>query len=210
MLGHADGVCHVFVHASADVSKATNIVADAKTDYPAACNAMETLLLHAPLVSSGVAATLLDALRARGVTLLGGPRAVAELSLPAAESLHVEYSALTCAVEIVDSTEAAVAHIHAHGSGHTECVVAEDPAAVDLFMTSVDAACVFHNASTRFADGARFGLGAEVGIATGRLHARGPVGIEGLLTTRWLLRGDGHVVAKDTGVSYTHKRLPVE
>ncbi len=210
VLGHADGVCHVFIHESADLAMAAAIAVDAKTDYPAACNAMETLLLHAPLVASGGAAGILAALRAAGVTLLGGPRAAAALSLPPAESLHAEYSNLTACVEIVDDVAAAIAHIHAHGSGHTECIVAADGSpAVGAFMAGVDAACVFHNASTRFADGFRFGLGAEVGISTSRLHARGPVGIEGLLTTRWLLRGKGQVVAKDAGVQYTHARLPL-
>lgn len=209
VLGHADGVCHVFVHASAEPSKAVAIVCDSKCDYPAACNAMETLLLHTPTVQSGVAAQLLDALRGKGVTLLGGPRAVQQFGLPPAESLHFEYSALTACVELVDDVHAAIEHIHSHGSGHTECIVAEDPVAVEAFLGTVDAACVFHNASTRFADGGRFGLGAEVGIATGRLHARGPVGIDGLLTTRWLLRGAGHIVEKDNGVQYTHKRLQV-
>ena len=209
VLGHADGVCHVFVHASADAAKALAIVVDAKCDYPAACNAMETLLLHAPLLASGLAAQLLDALRGAGVALVGGEKAVRLLGLPPADSLHCEYSGLTAAVEVVDDVADAVAHIHAYGSGHTECIVAEDADAAAQFMATVDAACVFHNASTRFADGARFGLGAEVGIATGRLHARGPVGIDGLLTTRWLLRGSGHVVAKDSGVTYTHTQLPI-
>jgi delta-1-pyrroline-5-carboxylate synthetase len=210
VLGHADGVCHVFVHESADLDKAKRIVVDAKTDYPAACNAMETLLLHAPLLGAGGGAeALLAALRAAGVSLVGGPRAAAALGLPPAASLHAEYSALTACVEVVDDVAGAIAHIHAHGSGHTECIIAEDKPSVDAFMAGVDAACVFHNASTRFADGFRFGLGAEVGISTSRLHARGPVGIEGLLTTRWLLRGDGHIVAKDAGVTYTHKALPL-
>ena len=210
VLGHADGVCHVFVHGSADVAMATRIALDAKTDYPAACNAMETLLLHAPLLASGGAATILDALRAAGVALYGGPRAAAALGLPPAPGgLHVEYSALAACVEVVDDVAGAIAHVHAHGSGHTECIVAQDEAAAAAFLAQVDAACVFHNASTRFADGFRFGLGAEVGISTSRLHARGPVGIEGLLTTRWLLRGAGQVVAKDKGVAYTHKTLPL-
>ena len=218
VLGHADGVCHVFVHQSADPEKAKRIIVDAKTDYPAACNAMETLLLHAPLLDApapggsgagSAADALLAALRAAGVTLVGGPRAVAALSLPPAASLHAEYSALTACVEIVDDVAGAIGHIHAHGSGHTECIVSEDASSVAAFMAGVDAACVFHNASTRFADGFRFGLGAEVGISTSRLHARGPVGIEGLLTTRWLLRGDGHIVAKDAGVAYMHKMLPL-
>jgi delta-1-pyrroline-5-carboxylate synthetase len=210
VLGHADGVCHVFIHSSADAAKAVAIVVDAKCDYPAACNAMETLLLHAPLLESGLAGKLLDALRGAGVALVGGEKAVRLLGLPPADSLHCEYSGLTAAVEVVDDVADAVAHIHAYGSGHTECIVAEDAEAAAQFMGTVDAACVFHNASTRFADGARFGLGAEVGIATGRLHARGPVGIDGLLTTRWLLRGSGHVVAKDSGVTYTHTQLPIQ
>lgn len=209
VLGHADGVCHVFVHESADAAKATAVVLDAKTDYPAACNAMETLLLHRPIAAGQVGAQLLDALRGAGVTLYGGPVAAQLLGLPPAADLHTEYGSLACCVEVVDSTSAAVEHIHAHGSGHTECIVASDESAIAYFLHNVDSACVFANASTRFADGARFGLGAEVGIATGRLHARGPVGIEGLLTTRWLLAGDGHVVAKDKGVVYTHEALPL-
>ena len=211
VLGHADGVCHVFVHASADPEMAIRLVVDSKTDYPAACNSMETLLLHAPTLGSGLAARIITALRAKDVTCYGGPRALeAGLDLPPVENMHAEYSALACCVEVVGSTEEAIAHVHAWGSGHTECIIAQDAESASAFLSGVDAACVFHNASTRFADGARFGLGAEVGIATGRLHARGPVGIEGLLTTRWLLRGDGHVVAGGEGVKFTHKARPLE
>lgn len=212
VLGHADGVCHVFVHASADPAKAVAVVVDAKADYPAACNAMETLLLHRPLVGTSLAAQLLAALAGAGVGLRCGPAAAAcgwppLATLPPAPGLHVEYGSLDCCVEVVDDTAAAVAHAHRWGSGHTEAIVAQSAPDVALWLSSVDAACVFANASTRFADGARFGLGGEVGVATGRLHARGPVGVDGLLTTRWLLVGDGHVVRKDAGVAYKHEKM---
>ena len=211
VLGHGDGVCHVYVDAAADIAKAVKIVVDSKVDYPAACNAMETLLLHQSLLGAGggKAAPILDALRAAGVELHGGPRASVELGLPLQPQMHSEYGSLACTVEVVAGMEEAIKHIHAYGSGHTESIVTEDAAAAADFLRRVDSACVFHNASTRFADGYRFGLGAEVGISTGRIHARGPVGVEGLLTTRWLLRGLGQIVAKDKGVAYTHKDLPL-
>ncbi|KAI7735083.1 hypothetical protein M8C21_004952 [Ambrosia artemisiifolia] len=196
VLGHADGICHVYVDKSADMEKAKNIVLDAKTDYPAACNAMETLLVHQDLMESGGVNELLIELQTkgmkpltisfnlliyqstnRGVSINGGPRACSLLNLPAAPSAH------------------------------TDCIVTEDPEVADIFLHQVDSAAVFHNASTRFSDGFRFGLGAEVGISTSRIHARGPVGVEGLLTTRWIARGNGHVVDNDKGVVYTHKDL---
>lgn len=178
VLGHAAGVCHVYVDAAADPAMARAIAVDAKTDYPAACNAMETLLIHRDYPDRD---GLLAALRDAGVTLLEGPGGV-------------EYGDLRCDVVVVDGLDAAIDHIHRFGSGHTEAVVTGDPVVARAFLDRVDAACVFHNASTRFADGYRFGLGAEVGISTSRLHARGPVGVEGLLTTRWLLEGHGDTV----------------
>ncbi|XP_078446648.1 delta-1-pyrroline-5-carboxylate synthase-like [Wolffia australiana] len=207
VLGHADGICHVYVDKSANMELTRLIVLDSKIDYPAACNAMETLLVHKDLVNEGQLNDLVMALKTEGVTLYGGPRASSELDLPPAATLHLEYNSMACTVEIVDDVAAAIDHIHTHGSAHTDCIVAEDGEVAEMFLRGVDSAAVFHNASTRFCDGARFGLGAEVGISTGRIHARGPVGVEGLLTTRWILRGHGQVVAGDKGVVYTHKEL---
>ncbi len=208
VLGHAEGICHVFVDAGADPDKAMAIVRDAKCDYPAACNAMETLLLH-HAIADELGRRLLDALRADGVALFGGPRAAAAFGLPEAPDLHHEYGDLAATVEIVDDVHAAIDHVHRYGSAHTDAIVTEDAAAARAFLDGVDSACVFHNASTRFADGYRFGLGAEVGISTGRIHARGPVGVEGLLTTRWKLVGHGDTVGPFSRGerSYTHRPL---
>ncbi|KAM5556522.1 hypothetical protein ABKV19_024083 [Rosa sericea] len=210
VLGHADGICHLYVDKSANMDMAKRIVLDAKLDYPAACNAMETLLVHKDLVHTSLFNDLIVDLSSEGVTLYGGPRASASLNIPEVHSFHLEYSSLACTIELVDDVHAAIDHIHEHGSAHTDCIIAEDQEVVDLFLGQVDSAAVFHNASTRFCDGARFGLGAEVGISTSRIHARGPVGVEGLLTTRWILRGSGQVVNGDKGITYTHKDLPIE
>ncbi|KAK4385388.1 Delta-1-pyrroline-5-carboxylate synthase [Sesamum angolense] len=210
VLGHADGICHVYVDKSANMDMAKQIVLDAKTDYPAACNAMETLLVHKDLVQTGGVNELIVELQTKGVTIFGGPRASSLLNIPEARSLHHEYSSLACTVEIVDDVKAAVDHIHQHGSAHTDCIITEDHEVAEIFLRLVDSAAVFHNASTRFSDGFRFGLGAEVGISTSRIHARGPVGVEGLLTTRWLARGSGQVVNGDKGIVYTHKDLNLQ
>ncbi|KAF3433642.1 hypothetical protein FNV43_RR24745 [Rhamnella rubrinervis] len=210
VLGHADGICHVYVDKSANMDMAQRIVIDAKVDYPAACNAMETLLVHKDLAHSSGLNELIVNLRIEGVTLYGGPRASSLLNIPEARTFHHEYNSLACTIEFVDDVYAAIDHIHQHGSAHTDCIVAEDKEAVEVFLRQVDSAAVFCNASTRFCDGARFGLGAEVGISTGRIHSRGPVGVEGLLTTRWILNGSGQVVAGDKDIVYTHKDLPVD
>ncbi|KAI7998134.1 Delta-1-pyrroline-5-carboxylate synthase 1 [Camellia lanceoleosa] len=210
VLGHSDGICHVYVDKSANIDMAKHIVLDAKTDYPAACNAMETLLVHNDLSTNGGLQKLAQELQCEGVTLYGGPRTSSLLDIAEAQSFHHEYSSRACTIETVSDVFAAIDHIHKHGSGHTECIVTEDSEAAELFLRQVDSAAVFHNASTRFCDGARFGLGAEVGISTSRIHARGPVGVEGLLTTRWILRGSGQVVDGDKGVNYTHKNLSLE
>ncbi|XP_004491997.1 delta-1-pyrroline-5-carboxylate synthase-like isoform X2 [Cicer arietinum] len=210
VLGHADGICHVYVDKAANIDVARQIVRDAKTDYPAACNAMETLLVHKALSENGGLDELVAELQREGVQLYGGPRSSPLLNITETKSFHLEYGSLACTVEIVDDVFAAIDHIHQHGSSHTDCIVTEDTEVAETFLRQVDSAAVFHNASTRFCDGARFGLGAEVGISTSRIHARGPVGVEGLLTNRWVLRGNGQVVDGDRSITYTHKELPVE
>lgn len=194
VLGHADGICHVYVHPDADIDAALAVAVDAKLNYPAACNAAETLLLHRDLLtapSDGTTAAqyLVDSMKAAGVSFLGGPQAIAAgLASEPATSFHVEYGDAHMAVEVVDDVAAAIAHVNAHGSHHTDAILTTDRATAAEFQRRVESACVFHNASTRFADGFRFGLGAEVGISTARIHARGPVGVEGLLTQKWVLK----------------------
>ena len=163
VLGHADGVCHVYVDESADdTAAACKLLVDAKTDYPSACNAMETLLLHKGTLQSTLAMTCLMSLRAAGVKCLGGPRAMkAGLCDVPAKEMKTEYGDLTCMVEVVDDMDEAVDWIHKYGSGHTEAIIcSEESKSGEEFLKRVDAACVFKNASTRFADGYRFGLGA--------------------------------------------------
>ncbi|KAJ0262382.1 Delta-1-pyrroline-5-carboxylate synthase B [Hirschfeldia incana] len=209
VLGHADGICHVYVDKACNLDMAKRIVSDSKLDYPAACNAMETLLVHKDLEQNAFLNELIFVLQNNGVTLYGGPKASKILNIPEAPSFNREYCSKACTVEVVDDVYAAIDHIHRHGSAHTDCIVTEDAEVAELFLRQVDSAAVFHNASTRFSDGFRFGLGAEVGISTGRIHARGPVGVEGLLTTRWILRGNGQVVDGDNGIAYTHQDIPI-
>jgi glutamate-5-semialdehyde dehydrogenase len=213
VLGHAEGICHVFVDKDADPKKAEHIVIDGKCDYPAACNATETLLLHRGFLTHWPA--LAANLRAKNVTLKCDPQSAAALGEETSateEDWRTEYGDLILSVRVVEGLEQAMDHIHSFGSGHTDCVVTEQPDIAAEFLRSVDSASVFHNASTRFADGYRYGLGAEVGISTSRIHARGPVGVEGLLTTRWLLRGEGQG-AGDHGPgkrSFTHRAKPTK
>ena len=217
VLGHAEGVCHVFVHRDADLDVACQIAVESKVDYPSACNALETLLIDMPLIHSGGATKLFTTLQQAGVTLMVGPNIAALNLIPHAddaESMSEEYGSLTLTVEVVDGVSDAIRHINAYGSHHTESIITRDVDVAEAFIAACDSACVFHNASTRFADGFRFGLGAEVGISTGRIHARGPVGVEGLLTTKWILRSTlGHTVAMfkpnaiPVQLQYSHKKL---
>ena len=196
VLGHAEGVCSLYLDAAADPQMAIHLAVDGKCDYPSACNATETLLVHVDFLPHlpAVGAALLAA----GVELRADPQSIAHLpgSVAAGPSDgSTEYGELVLAVRTVESMDDAIAHVHANGSGHTDAIVTDDGVAAERFLRLVDSASVFHNASTRFADGYRYGLGAEVGISTGRIHARGPVGVEGLMTTRWLLRGSGQAAA---------------
>eukprot|EP00640_Fibrocapsa_japonica_P000562 CAMPEP_0113934762 /NCGR_PEP_ID=MMETSP1339-20121228/2036_1 /TAXON_ID=94617 /ORGANISM="Fibrocapsa japonica" /LENGTH=762 /DNA_ID=CAMNT_0000936685 /DNA_START=111 /DNA_END=2399 /DNA_ORIENTATION=- /assembly_acc=CAM_ASM_000762 len=218
VLGHAEGICHVYVDKQADLKKAVALCVDSKTNYPAACNAAETILFHEDTVATGVANEVLRGLRQAGVQVLGGPLAISQGLVDArapVETFKTEYGCNSVSVEVVKDQASAVAHIHRWGSGHTELIVTEDQQAADSFLRAVDSACVFHNASTRFSDGYRFGLGAEVGISTGRIHARGPVGVEGLLTTKWTLRSSSSdCVAEFSGNAenkklYTHRKIDV-
>lgn len=200
VLGHADGICHMYLDRLLDADKAIRLVRDAKLQYPAACNAIETLLIHQDIAPSILPLVVEDLLK-HGAELRGCERCRAIVPMQAAteEDWDTEYGAPILSIKIVSGLDEALTHIRAHGSGHTEAIVTEDKAAAARFLREVDAAGVYHNASTRFADGYRYGFGAEVGISTGRIHARGPVGLEGLVTVKYLLQGEGQIVADYAG-----------
>ena len=196
VMGHADGICHVYVDRDADPKKAVDIVVDAKTQYVAVCNAVETLLVDRAAAQELVPA-IVGALREKGVEVRGDQDVCALVNcVPATdEDWDTEYLALTISVRLVDGVDEAIDHINAHGSHHTDAIVTENAQTAARFMQLVDSAGVYQNCSTRFADGFRYGFGAEVGISTSKLHARGPVGLDGLVTYKYKLFGSGHVVA---------------
>ena len=213
VLGHGEGICHVYIDRAADLEKATNIAFDAKVQYPAACNAMETLLVHEESAGRFLP-QLITRFQSAGVEVRGCPRTInlggsADVILASEDDWATEYSDLIISIKVVDSIAEAIEHIDRYGSGHTEAIVTEDREAASQFMERVDAAGVYHNVSTRFADGFRYGFGAELGISTSKLHARGPVGIEGLTTYKYKLFGTGQTVASyATGTrSFKHRRL---
>jgi glutamate-5-semialdehyde dehydrogenase len=193
----ASGNCHVYVDAGADLETAKPIVLNAKLQRPGVCNAAETLLVHADVAGSFLP-SVLGALRDGGVVLHGDERARAaapevEMQPAGDEDWDTEYLGLELAVGVVDSAADAIAHINAHGSGHSEAIVTSDAGSARAFQLGVDAACVYVNASTRFTDGGEFGMGAEIGNSTQKLHARGPIGLRELCTFKYLVEGDGHI-----------------
>ena len=215
VLGHSDGVCHIYVDADCDAQMAARIVADAKTQYPAACNAAEMLLVHSAQLTNALPA-IARALTEAGVTLRADSRARAALYAAGVASeagdesdWGREYLALTMAIHTVDSIDEAIAFINKHGSHHTDCIITRDEAAAGKFFALVDSAGVYQNCSTRFADGYRYGFGAEVGISTGKIHARGPMGLEGLCSYKYILRGHGDIVGDFAAGrrSFTHQKL---
>ena len=213
VLGHADGICHVYVDAAADLDMAVRIAVDSKAQNVSVCNAMETLLVHRD-VAEAFLPMLLPAMQEKSVRLLGDARVQAVIPVePATEDdWSIEYLDYTLSIRVVDSLDAAIDHINRYGSGHTDCIVSNDLSAAQTFMTRVDSAGVYHNVSTRFADGFVYGFGAEVGIATGKIHARGPMGLEGLTTYKYKLLGSGQLMAemKSGERNYTHTLLNEE
>lgn len=195
VMGHADGVCHIYVDEAADLAKAVPIIIDAKTQYVAACNTVETLLVH-----KNIAEVLLPQLaEASGgkITYRGDEKTSAIIKCEKATEADdsTEYLDYILSIKIVDSIDDAITHINRFGSHHTDAIITEDKDAAEKFMSYVDSAGVYQNCSTRFADGFRYGFGAEVGISTGKLHARGPVGLDGLVTYKYRLIGNGNIVA---------------
>lgn len=207
VLGHADGICHMFVDRDASQPMAVALVKDAKTQYPAVCNAIETLLVHKD--AAGMLPAIVSAMPEVEFRGCERTRRIID-AVPADEhDWTTEYNDLVLAVRVVDSLDEAVDHINRHGSHHTDAIVTEQQEAADRFEAEVDSSSVLVNASTRFADGFRYGLGAEVGISTGKVHARGPVGLEGLTTTQYRVRGNGHIVADyaEGRRGFTHREL---
>jgi len=225
VLGHADGICHIYLEESADPKMAQDVVVDSKTSYPAACNSVETLLVQESALDT-VFPSVAAALVAKGVELRLDAKSKAALSSTTTSSLDqsklvdakdsdygYEFLALTLAVKTVSGLEEAVAHINEHGSHHTDAILTSSKELAERFMSAVDSAGAYWNASTRFADGMRYGFGTEVGISTNKIHSRGPVGLEGLMIYKYKIRGGGHVtLAYGEGEGqkrYKHERLPL-
>ena len=195
VMGHADGICHTYLDKDADIEKAVRIIVDAKTQYTAACNSTETLLVDRKIAAEKLA-FIAEKLREKNV-VLHGTKEVADIiscEVMEEEKFNTEYLDLEISIKLVDGVEEAIEHINRFGSHHTDCIITENRETAEHFMQYVDSAGTYMNCSTRFADGFRYGFGAEVGISTSKIHARGPVGLEGLTTYKYKLYGDGHIV----------------
>ncbi len=210
VLGHADGICHLFIDNNCDIDLAVKVSLDSKIQYPAACNAIETLLIHKD-VASDFLSKAIPVFKENKVELRGDEKSSKYgIKLSASnEDWETEYLDLILSIKIVDTMFDAISHIQKYGSRHTDGIITEDNKNASIFMNTIDSAGVFHNCSTRFADGFRYGFGAEVGISTQSLPPRGPVGLEGLVTYKYFLKGNGHIVDDfNSGKKYfTHKDL---
>jgi glutamate-5-semialdehyde dehydrogenase len=210
VMGHANGICHVYVDRYADTAMAVKVALDSKTQYVAVCNAAETLLVHRDIVEEFLP-EMKQAFASAGVQIRGCERTrkIIEAVEATDEDWDTEYLDYIISVKVVDSLTEAILHINRHGSHHTDAIVTNDSEAAEKFMSMVDSAGVFWNCSTRFADGYVYGLGAEVGISTGKLHARGPVGLDGLVTYKYKLQGKGHILADyaDGGHTFKHRDI---
>jgi len=213
VLGHADGICHCYVDEAADLEMAVRIVVDAKTQYVAVCNATETVLVHREIAASFLP-KLKAALDVKGVDIVGCPetRRIIPVGDATEEDWRTEYLDYKLSIRVVDNLEQAIEHINTYGSGHTDAIITENAAAAGKFMELVDSGNVFWNCSTRFSDGFKYGLGAEVGISTNKIHARGPVGLEGLVIYKYKLIGHGHIVEDYANKTkrFTHRKLEKE
>lgn len=211
VLGHADGVCHAYIDDEVNPDMTRDVIVDAKTQYPSACNAIETILVHRNSLETFDFIKL--ALEDRGVTIHGCEEIGKRYGVDMVEEWHHEYGDLEVSVKVVDSIDHAIEHINRHGSGHSEVILTERPESRKRFISLIDSSSVMVNCSTRFADGFRYGFGAEVGISTNKIHARGPVGLEGLVIYKYILLGQGQVVAKysgDRASRFTHGPLDRE
>ena len=213
VLGHADGVCHLYLHNDLDTAKVLPIVVDSKTQYVAACNTVENILIHKD-VASELLPQIKEALEAKEVELVGCSQTqkIIDIAPATEEDWSTEYVDYKVAIKVVDGLEEAIPFINTHGSGHTDAILTESKETAKRFMALVDSACVLQNCSTRFSDGFRFGFGAEVGISTSKIHARGPVGLDGLLIYKYKLIGSGQTVDMfaQKERTYTHKPLSQE
>ncbi len=210
VLGHADGICHCYIDKDADIQRAVNITVDSKTQYVAVCNALETLLVHKDIAAE-ILPTLKEVLEKKNVEIRGceKTRMIIDCIPATEEDWRTEYLDYILSIKVVESIDEAIEHINTYGSGHTDTIVSKNKENIGKFLEYVDSGDVFANCSTRFSDGFRYGFGAEVGISTNKIHARGPVGLDGLVTYKYKLIGDGHIVADyaENRKKFTHRPI---